>query len=57
MCSLPVLGLFAAKRADILFCIVIFCGKLLPCAQNAYIIRTEPETARGFLLFRSCLIM
>lgn len=51
MCSLPVLGLFAAKRADILFCIVIFYGKRLPCAPNAYIIRTEAETACGFLFF------
>ena len=49
--------LFAAQRTDILFCIVIFCEKLLPFVRNAYIIRAEPETAHGFLFFRSCLIM
>ena len=49
--------LFAARRTDILFCIVIFCEKLLPFVRNVYIIRAEPETAHGFLFFRSCLIM
>ena len=49
--------LFAAQYTDILFCIVVFCEKLLPFVRNAYIIRAEPETAHGFLFFRSCLIM
>ena len=49
--------LFAAQRTNILFCIVIFCEKLLPFVRNAYIIRAEPKTAHGFLFFRSCLIM
>ena len=49
--QLAVFGPACSKRADILFCIVIFYGKLLPCAPNAYIIRTEEETACGFLFF------
>ena len=48
LCSLPVLGLFAAKCADILFCIVIFMESSCHAPQNAYIIRTEPETAHDF---------
>ncbi len=48
MCSLQVWGLVAAKLSDNLFYIVIFYGKLLPCAPNAYIIRAEPEMPCGF---------